>query len=300
MTLFWGIAIGLGGALAQAWSYLLSRHFVLSSGRGARQLLVMAHVWMALFSLVLLPFVVRPPVAGWGAVVGPLLGSALCYFAGQAAFFWTVKQVPASRVSPLLGLKIVALALFTAVLLRQPLAPGKWLAVVLAGVAALCLSQFGEPLPWRAVLGLGLTLIGYSLSDIFIPPLIVAFDPERGLRAGLSGVVLGYLLCGLVALPWAFTRGLRSWAVWRQALPFAIAWYLGMSCFYAAIALVELLFAVIVQATRGLISLALGRVVYRADMPHLEQRITPRQVWLQAAAALLMAIAVSLYAASSY
>src|SRR5258706_187295 len=56
-----GIATGLTAAFCQSLTYLAARHYVQRRvGEGesgaSRELLVLSHVWMALFALLLLPF----------------------------------------------------------------------------------------------------------------------------------------------------------------------------------------------------------------------------------------------------
>ena len=295
--LFFGILAGLGAAFSQAFSYLFSRHFVTASGRSARQLLALAHVLMAGLSLLLAPFVFLPPREGWGSIALPLLGTAGCYFCGQAAFFWTVKQIPASRIAPLLGLKIVFMAVFGTTFFHLQIEGNQWLAIGLAAAAAVCLAKLGEDLSSKALVGLCLTCTGYALSDLSIPYLISAFDPERGMRATIWSVVLDYILCGLVVLPLAWRwRHLSTWRTWRQAIPFALTWYLSMCCFFAAIAFVEVFLAVILQSFRGITTLALGRAVAGTRLMHIEQRFARGQLWRQLAAATLMLIAIVVYA----
>ncbi len=290
-----GILAGLGAAFSQAASYLFSRHFVTRIGRSSVQLLVISHLWMALFSLLILPFVYMPPLAGWGSVVLPLLGTAGCYFLGQAAFFWTVKQIPASRVAPLLGVKIIFMGIFSVTIFRSPLTGVQWAGVAFAGMAALLLSRFGEALKPKVVIGLGLACSFFALSDLCIPLLMVTFDPQRGMRATLFSVTLDYTFCGLFVLPAVLNMRRLKRGEWFQAIPFALAWYLGMAFFFTAISLVGVVLAVILQSTRGIISIGVGRYLATTRHLELEQSFGRGVLARQLAAATLMCVAIAIF-----
>lgn len=289
-----GILIGLAGAFSQSVSYLQSRHFVTTSGTGPRYLLVVAHVWMGLFSLIALPFLWQPPVVPLWQAVLPVVGCALFYFAGQASFFWTVNQIPASRVSPLLGFKIVLLALLSILVMQNELNARQWTAVVLATLAAVSLTRAGDRLTGKALLGVCLTCLGYASSDICIPYAIQAFDPESGWRASALSVSLGYLLLGLICLPFVPKLRIRK-ATWRHAFPFSVAWIIGMVCLFISIGMVGVVLAIILQSTRGIISIAMGKALTRSHLMHLEQSFEGSSLARQVVSAMLMTIAIGLY-----
>ncbi len=294
--IFFGILIGLAGAVSQSFAYLVSRHFVaVSGGRSARKLLVVGHVWMGLISLILLPFVWLPPRVDLLHALIANFAVAFFYFIGQAGFFWTVKQLPASRVAPLLGLKIVFLGVFSVLFFAKDLTVLQWTAIGLAAMAAVFLSRAGEILTWRVVLGLCYTCTCFAMSDLSIPPAMEAFAEHPGAREAALSVCLAYLFCGLIVLPWIWQMRLTDRVLWWRGLPFAITWYLGMLCLFACIGLVQVILAAILQSSRGLISIGLGRLVARRDLTHLETHQEPGVVFRQVAAALLMFIAVVIY-----
>ncbi|MCL2640814.1 MAG: hypothetical protein FWD53_08220, partial [Phycisphaerales bacterium] len=92
MTL--GILTGLLAALCQSLCYLITRHYVQKRPAGAsRQLLVLGHLWMGVFSLILLPFVWHGTLADVLSALQPLIATAMFYLIGQFAFLIALKHV---------------------------------------------------------------------------------------------------------------------------------------------------------------------------------------------------------------
>ncbi len=290
-----GILLGLGCATSHALSYLFTRSFVSAPGRSGRELLALGHILMAGFSILLLPFVWMEPSAGWPRTLWPLLAAAGFYLLAQGGFFLALKHMPASRASPLLGIKLIFIAAFGSLFFQAHLAPIQWAAVGLAVVAGLCLHRAGGRLPATAICWLLLTCAGYALSDLHIQKLLTAVDPQGSLRSTLFAVAAEYACCGLFGCAlYARLRPLPADA-WRRALPFALSWYAAMAFLYGAIACLGVVLAVILQSTRGLLSIGLGSLVAAWGWQHLEHALAPGDRLRQAAAALLMMLAIGLY-----
>jgi hypothetical protein len=288
-----GLLTGLATAWSHSFSYLGSRSFLVRPGRGVLQLLILGHVLMGAVSLVLLPFLWRAPQKDWGAVVGPLCGTAGFYLFGQAMFFVTIRTAAASRVSALLGLKIVFVAALQTAFGLGDLTAAQWAGVGLA--AAVPFLQSDPRVTWGALLGVGLTCAGYAGSDTCIPLLIAAFDPGGGPAAALFATALTYASLGVVALPGLLLKDGRDPAAWRDAVPFALFWYLAMVFLFITMGLVGVVLAVILQATRGLWSVLLGRWSVRRGWLETEWDSTPQELTRQLLVALLMCLAVGLY-----
>mgnify|MGYP005864582417 CR=1 FL=1 len=292
-----GIAAGLLTALAQSISYLCSRHLVSHRGWSLRQLLVLAHVWMGLMALLLLPLTWHAQVPSWRQWALPLTGVTLFYLLGQTSLFYALRYTEASRVAPLLGIKLVMLALAAVVLLGQALALGQWLAVGLATTAALLLNQTGGRLPTRAIVAILLACVGYTGSDLCISVLNQQLQSPGTptLQVAMLGASLSYLLSGLIGavlLPW---HGERRPQRWLAALPYALAWFVAMLGMYAAISLAGVVLANILQSTRGLMSVALGALLAGVGLVHLESKATRSVLIRRLIAAGLMTLAVGLY-----
>jgi drug/metabolite transporter (DMT)-like permease len=304
-----GIVTGLSAAFCQSLCYLSARHYVQRrpDAKGAsNELLVLSHVWMGIFSLIILPFCLPNSWNILLAVAQPLVISTIMYLAGQFCLTLSLKHVEASRVSPLLGFKIVVLAAIAA-FLPQPHLPGtpdipigltwmQWLAVALCITAAIALSYSGSRLRPRAMFIIAGACIGYSLSDWNITLLVVGTAKFCSPAAApLLATALSYLFCGLIALLFLPGMGTRNPRAWRDAIPFSILWFLAMIFLFICFGLISTLAGNILQSTRGLISILLGSLFVYWGHHHIEPLHAKGVFIRRLAAGVLMFLAVTLY-----
>ncbi len=305
-----GILTGLAAAFCQSLSYLATRHFVQKrvarpEGGSSRQLLALSHVWMGIFSLLVIPLVW--PAAGIHllAILWPLLGTTVFYLLGQIGLMIALKHAEPSRVSPLLGFKIVVLAAMSTVLLQpgippeqQAITPMRWIAVAICVIAAVSLNYSGVALRRRALLGILIACIAYSLSDWHIGLLVAAVRESSHLslaHASTLAACLCYALCGLIALAFLPWQGSRRPADWRDAIPFGLAWFLAMLFLFASFAIVGVVLGNILQSTRGLMSIFMATLLIRMGHHHIEPVSSRGIFFRRLVAATLMFLAVSLY-----
>lgn len=296
-----GIATGLLCGLGHAVTYLFSRRFVTTPGQTSFQLLVLAHLIMGGFSAVALALLWRVPLCPWGAVLWPLGACTAFYFAGQACLFQAMRLVEPSRVASLLGLKIPLVALLVMLAGGAVIGARQWAAIGLVLVAAnlLRVNRGQAAVPVRGLAWVGGACCGYALSDFHILRLIRCFDAGGSPQAAGFCVALSYALAGLVALVFLGRVRPAPPAAWRQALPFAVAWYFSMLALFATFALVGTVLGVILQATRGVFAVVLGALVAHWGHVALEEAVPPAVRLRQAAAALLMLGAIALYVLSA-
>jgi len=301
-----GVAAGLAAALASAVSYLVSRHHGNRAGGGSTRLLVLGH---AVMGLACLPAGCWLAPAEWpasGGWLGPLAGSVGCYLAGQAAVFAALKQTAASRIAPLLGLKLVMLATLVSFLPGDGLDGRQWLAVAVSvGAAGLLLR--GGALPPAALAAVLAACLGFAVSDLCIVALIDALQPAAThsglpmsrLQAGTLAMAVTYVACGAVAaVALAIEPGIRPRD--RQdviaAAQYAAAWLGSMVALYACFGLIGAVFGNVLQATRGVMAIAIGALLARAGWHDLEERVDRATFLRRLAAAGLMVFAILLYA----
>jgi drug/metabolite transporter (DMT)-like permease len=299
-----GVAAGLIAAVSSAVSYLISRHHV-SEGGSSRRLLVLAH---ALMGAACLPvaWLLRPaglPIdRAW---IGPLIGSSCCYLAGQAVVFSALARADASRVAPLLGLKIAMLACIVSFTPGEPLDGRQWLAVALSLVAAFMLQRGGGMR--RSAVGFTLAAcVAFAVSDLFIVALIDGLQqaatagriPLGRVAAGFLAMLVTYATCGLLAaVSLAALPALRPTQPrdWTAAARYACTWLLGMAGLYTCFGLVGVVFGNILQSTRGMISIAIGATLAHAGWHALETRVDRQTLVRRLVAAALMTAAIALY-----
>jgi len=302
-----GVGAGLLAALASAVSYLVSRHHGNRAGGGSLRLLVLGHAAMGLVCVPACWWLAPaewPSSFGW---LGPLAGSVGCYLAGQAAVFAALKRAAASRIAPLLGLKLVMLAGIVSCLPGGGLDGRQWLAVGLS-VAAAGMLQRGGPLPAVALTAVLGACLGFAVSDLCIVALIDALQPSRTplgeplsrLHAGSLAMAVTYVACGAVAAvtlvvdPGLRPRDRRDRVA---ALQYAAAWLGGMVALYACFGLIGAVFGNVLQATRGVMAIAIGAALARAGWHDLEERVDAATFVRRLAAASLMVLAILIYVA---
>lgn len=294
-----GVATGLGAAVMQSASYFFSRLYVIRRAKAVRSLMVLAHLLMGAASAVLLPVVwpsaELPPLTSYA---WPLAGMAGFYLLGQVGLFMALRTSDASRISPLLGLKIPFLAVVTVLYFHDPLGGWQWAAVAMAMAAAVVLSLSGGRISLEGLVGLGLACVSYSLSDLCIAETAGRLDAATGigwLHASVLTLAMCYVLCGVaavVALPLVWKPAAADW---KYAAPFAFFWFGGMAFLFATFASIGVVYGNILQSTRGLMSVAVGTLLARMGQTHLETR-HGRRVWIRRGlAAALMFGAITTY-----
>ena len=292
-----GILLGFGAALAQSTAYLLSRVFLGREGRQAGGLLlVVSHVIMGGFSLVLLPLVV-PMGFDWRRFDLLINAAAIAgfYLSGQFALFQALRTADASKIVPMLGLKILFLALFGMAFQGQTLSVTGWLAVLLAVGGVFMVNHSDGRLPRKALLIVMCAVVGYSFSDLSIVRMTSRLGTD-GWRGIAFTAAMAYLMCGLgMSLLLPIYPAVRRRRVWRAALPYSLCWYMAMLLLFACFARIGAVFGNIVQSSRGLISIGLGVAVARAGLTELERRLTPGMLLRRMAGAAAITAAIILF-----
>jgi len=303
-----GVVSGLAAAFFSAVSYLVSRHYGLGQramGRkgAALRLLAVSHLLMA---AVCIPLTwaawpaTSPPVRLFAA---PLALSVGLYLLGQSSLFAALKRVEASRIAPLLGLKIVMLAVIVSFVLGHVLDTRQWLAVALSVAAAVMLQAGRGAVPAQAFGFVLSCCLCFAIADIYIIRLIDGLQAGAmtssavisRLHAGGLAMTLTYGLCGLLFVP--LVVGLRPYTRtdWVAASQYASAWLLSMVGLYCCFGLVGVVFGNILQSTRGVMSVAIGAALAHLGWHELEQRVDRATLLRRLAAALLMTAAIALY-----
>lgn len=294
-----GIIFGLLAAMAQSLCYLFSRRFVMRPGNTSTVLFGLAHVCMGVFALALLPFCYASSVYAVGAYGWPMAGAVFFYMVGQVCLFQAVKITDASRVAPLLGLKILILSLIAVLFTLETVTPWQWVAVVLSVAAALALNYSGAGIPWRGIAAILGACLGYCLSDLSIVLLTKRLAPDGALRGILLATCLSYILSAWVGVALVFggSRENRAPQKWKEALPVAITWFAAMICLFVCFRLLGAVFGNIVQSTRGPLSVLLGAAIAHVGHEHLEARVGGWTLLRRVAAAVVMCLAIALFAA---
>ena len=292
-----GIVFGLAGALLSAVSFVFSRRFIVRGHGQAVSLLVLGHVMMGLVAVTFATASWNDAMSDVGHWAPKAALAAATYLVGNVAFFFALGRTEASRVAPLLGLKLVAVAVLAIFVLGEDVSTIQWLAVALTVSAAFVLNRVGGSVPASTILAIAFAVICFSTSDVYIRATIDALGPPDQLATSLRALAVIYILCGSVAvilLPWFGSARGRDW---KAAAPYAGIWYLAMVCFYFAMATAGVVLGNIAWSTRGLFAIFLGGLLARAGFVHLEQKVNRGVLVRRALAAAMMVGAIVLYGA---
>jgi drug/metabolite transporter (DMT)-like permease len=296
-----GIISGLLSAIFLALAYVFSGVAVRHCRQaGPVTILALAHVMMGLLSLVGLAFMWTPLV--WTALpdyIGPLVGVMFFYLCGQGGLLCAQKTIDSSRIVPLLGLKLVVLALLNLLILRtESYGALQWLGIALTLLSAALLNRAGRRIPLRGLLLVVWTCVGYALSDTYIVQLVPQFHAhgmEGLIRPSLLSAFLAYILCGIVSLAMLPFLPRQPLAVWKKVSPFAFFWLLAILFLFTCFADLGTVNGNIIQSTRGLLAIGLGAMLAKAGYTELEERVDAAVMARRVLAGVLMVLAIVCY-----
>ncbi len=293
-----GIFFGLATALLNSIGYLFSSRFLVRYHSSMRLLVSAQFCMMCLalpFTLFMFPFKSLADPAGFWMTAANWL---ILFFLGQASFFSALRYFEASRLSSLLGLKIIVLAVFCIAILGEKLNYWQWGAVILAAVAGIIINWNGkigknQLFGWFFVCT---TLICYSLGDINEGKMVlhIVNSGYSNVYSGFASTALAYTLLGCASLPFIFFFRLTK----RQcitALPYASFWLLSQAFLFISFSLILPVFANVILATRGIFSVIIGAILPFFGLAKYDSKLTLKQWIVRGFAALLMLTAIVIY-----
>ncbi len=290
-----GIIAGVVTALLQSFSYIFSAGFMMKY-KSSLRLVIFSQLVMGVFCLPIAPLLF--PVELWKMLPEFLLGIlmwVLFFVTGQTAFFNTLRSIEASRVSSLLGLKIIVLSVIYVLWKGHGLGSWQWLAVFLSAIAAMAMNwSGGSRFTLRGMLWLALTLVAYSLTDM-AETYLVRMPASGNVIMDACGVAaVCYLLLGILTLPMLFKyRWSRKQFV--MAMPFGLAWFLSQVSLFICFGLLGTVFGNVIQSSRGLFSIGLGIILLHYGYGKLDAKIGGKMWLRRGIAAALMTIAIIIY-----
>ncbi|MBQ7208291.1 MAG: hypothetical protein IJS01_10890 [Lentisphaeria bacterium] len=292
-----GIFSGLAAAFLNSAGYLFSAFFLKRCNSPVR-LLIFAQIWMMLLSIPLL--LLLYPAAGVsrsGRLFSTLIVWIIVFFMGQGSFFMSLRFFEASRLSSLLGLKIIVLTAIYTVVNRAFPNLGQYLAILMAAAAAVTInwSGGGGSLKSKGWIFVFITLICYSLADITETIMVLCFV-ESGMgpvRSAFTSTALSYTALGLVSLPGLFF--VRPDRHFLLSAPYALIWLLSQAALLTCFSQVLPVFGNVILASRGMFSVLLGALVSAVGLGAIEARISRAQWVRRGLAAFLMVLAIAVY-----
>lgn len=293
-----GIICGLAAAISQCISYIFSKKYIHKDGT-AFQLLIASHLIMGIFATICLGILLfendLPPFEDYWF---ELLKVDSFYLLAQMSFFMAISKTEASRVAPLLGLKVIFIAILGICFLNINLNLWQWGAVVLCFCGAVMSNWSGRSIPLSSVLYLLGAVVGYSLSDISIKQLINCIEIQTGQGALtiLISASLSYFYLGIFSLLiFLFSSSVKTKHL-KPALAFSCWWFAAMLVLFACFGLIGPLFGNIIQSTRGIIAVILGALIAKFAWSEHEEKLSRSVFIRRIAAASLITCAIMIFA----
>lgn len=294
-----GIVTGLLAALFQSGSYVFSRQF-LAKHNSSWLLIVYSQLAMGILggiTMLFVPFgeLFRDP----GRMLLTMGFWIVMMIVGQYAFFRTLREIEASRLASLLGMKILILAAISLVFLGGRISGLQTLAIFISAAAAMAMNwSGGGKFTLKGCLWLFTTLVFYCLADLAETRLVLMVRSGSMIRDGIIIGGVSYFALGLVTLP-ALCRCKHSWKLLRDAAPFGFAWYYAMTLLFMCFGLLGTVFGNVVQSSRGLFSVLIGLVLAEMGASRIEGKVAKADWIRRGIAALLMMLAIFLYSYES-
>ncbi len=294
--MFQGISLGLTAALLMSVSYIFSKRFILRNGsvfhltlyaqtlQGIGGLLLTLCIWDK-FSL--------PPERHGILLMG---AAGFAHICGNFCFFRTLKELEASRLSSLLGLKIVMLGLISMFLFGKEITALQWGAVLLATIAAAGMNFTGGRITMKAAFWLFLTLAGYSCGDLAGTYFFDAVQAEQRIWQSFASVGLSSATSMVLLLPMFLLRSVpKKWRLAADAAPYAVCWFTSLLFLFDCFSRMGVVYGSILQAMRGLFSVLLGVLMLKLGFTGYEEKVSLKAWIRRFLMALLMFSALVLY-----
>ena len=296
--MIFGVILGFSAALFQSASYICGRLFSSRFNNNTLELLSLSHIIMAVFSLAALPLIIASPMPALSTWILKCAACTIFYLVGQFCLLMALQHASASRISPLLGLKVFMLAVIGIAVLNQQFNLIQWLAIALTVFGAYVLSYSGEKLKPAPILWVLAACFCFCISDLNIKLMVHTFEHAGLFKASFTSACLTYIFCGLVGLAVLPFLPKPTPAMWLWSAPFAVTWFISMLFLFSCFATIGVVFGNIIQSTRGIISVMLGLLISTLGHVTIEQKVS-RSVFLhRLAAATLITAAIALYCLS--
>ncbi|MGN0866971.1 MAG: EamA family transporter [Oligosphaeraceae bacterium] len=297
-----GLAAGFLTAILSSSAFLASTWALRrTKGLSPHGLMINAGVLMGILSLGMLAVFWTPALFTRGFVsrLPALAGASVFFSLGQTCVFVAQRKVEASRVVPLLGLKLPMLALISLVFLHDPLGPWQFLAIFLAVAAAFLLNHAGKSIPLASILFVLGGCLSYCISDLSLNALtrrIAADLGESTLMAALHCTALTYIGVAVLALAaLCFTRASLTTPAVLRSIPFSCLWIGCIIALNFCFARLGTVHGTLLQNTRGIFTLLLTPLCIAMGCTALETKLTANLFWRRMAAAALVFLAVFVY-----
>ncbi len=287
-----GILMGLLAATFQSCSYICSKIFSEKHANLSLEFLLYTHLQMFIISSLITCYY-------WPTDFPPLEDFAFefllmvtPYFIAQSLLILIIKKHPASKIAPLLALKIVILVCISINFMDKSYTVTQWTAFSMVIGAAFLLNKVSGGIGIKYILMILGACIGYSVSDIYIEKVVQHFSYMGEIKGKVFTTSLCYTFLGIVVIPvLPFVKRLSK-KQFIDALPFSFAWLLAMFFLFSSFGFIGAVYGNIVQSMRGVISILIGSIIASMGFVHLEDNMGVSVFIKRILAALLITLAI--------
>jgi len=300
-----GLLSGLFAAFLMALAFLFSSYAVRKHQTvGSIGILLRAHIIMGIISIPGLFFIWRAELWTETQYYMPVtIAGVLFYLIAQGTMFVIQKQIDSSRIVPLLGLKLIILAIINGLILHSEIY-GIWqyLAIACTILSAFLLNKAGAKISVLLFFYILITCTGYSLSDTFLRiqiGQIMTLGYETLLAGALTSTFLCYFISGVISVIlfpcFNHPKTKASWGAWGSALPFSLCWITSIVMLLVCFAQLGTVNGNIIQSTRGMIAILIGGLLAKLGYYQIEKKITALIFYKRLFAGFLMILAIYLF-----
>jgi len=288
-----GVIAGILTIIIQPFAYLFTRIYTMRGGP-VLELLIYSHIIMGALSGIILVFYLHD-LEFTSTLQLRLLGCVITFLVGQGCYFFTARLMEPSRLTTLLGLKLIFLVFLNMLFFSLVLAPGHWTAIILCIAAAFVMNHSGGRLTLKAFGALLLCCLFLAGSDIMDMLLVSAMPYESVISRGIAATALCYFSLGIVIAPALFFVKFDHKKL-VSALPYSISWLAAMILLFICFGTLGTVFANILQSGRVLVQVLLGSCVAYLGYAAIEPKALKHQWLCRGLAACMIIAAVAIYA----
>ena len=286
-------------ALLQSFSYISSAAFM-KRYNSSFSLMIYSQVAMGIVSIPI--SIIFFPRGLFNDI--PLLCAFMLFWiivtcAGQFFFFLTQKHIESSRLSSLLGLKIVVLAILTTCFGNNRISLMQLAAIVLATIAAVSMNggKSTRPVTMKAICFLMSTVITYCLADLVETKLLNMSRSGNIWCDGLGVCATCYMILGFAMIP-LFKKWKFSYDRLKFGAPYGVLYFSSQVALFVSFGLIGPVFANVIQSSRGMISVAIGILLCHSSLSNLDAK-GDKKLWIRRmVCAIIMTSAIILFACS--
>ena len=284
-------------ALLQSFSYISSAAFM-KRYNSSFSLMIYSQVAMGIVSIpISILFFPRGLFNDIPLLCAFMLLWIIVTCAGQFFFFLTQKHIESSRLSSLLGLKIVVLAVLTTFFGNNRISLMQLAAIILATTGAVSMNggKSTRPVTIKAICFLMSTVITYCLADLVETRLLNMSRSGNIWCDGLGVCATCYMILGFTMIP-LFKKWKFSYERLKFGAPYGVLYFSSQVALFVSFGLIGPVFANVIQSSRGMISVAIGIMLCRVGLSNLDAN-GDKKLWIRRMiCAIIMTAAIILYA----